>query len=316
MTALRLGDRIVLESDAVAAPLAGYSDAGFRHVCALRGAGLTYTEMISAKGLVYGSGKTKELLYTTPQERYTAVQIFGSEPYFMQAAAEHEALEKFDVIDINMGCPVPKIVNNGEGSALLLDPRKAQAVVAATCKAGKPVTVKMRIGFDPAHEIDAAEFALRMQDAGACAITVHGRTRAQMYAGKADRQQIARVCRAVTIPVIANGDVTDVASYRAMLEETGAQGVMIGRGAIGNPRVFAAIRGDGARYSRYDDAMTHLRVLVQFHGERYVVATFRKHFVYYCRGLRDAGAAKLRAFGCQTLAQLADCIRETLEAEA
>ncbi len=171
----------------VFAPIAGYSDVGARRVSAMRGADMTYTEMVSAKGLVYGSEKTEDLLRTTDIEKIKCVQIFGSEPYYISKAVEHKALEKFDVIDINMGCPVPKIVKNGEGSALLENISLAQEIVRSAMVVGKPVTVKYRLGVN-AQNIIAVDFGKAMQDAGASAITVHGRTREQMYAGKANSQ--------------------------------------------------------------------------------------------------------------------------------
>lgn len=295
---------------AVAAPLAGYSDVAFRDSCARMQAGITYTEMVSAKGLVYGSDKTKELLATSPAEGITAVQLFGSEPYYMQAAAEHEAIEKFDIIDINMGCPVPKVVNNGEGSALLARPDTAQAVVRAALQAGKPVTVKMRIGIDERTPFDAVGFALRMQDAGAASVTVHGRTRRQMYAGHADWDAIARVVDALEIPVVANGDVTDEDSYARILEHTGAAAVMIGRGALGNPWLFGRLAGmDVSRNA--EDIARHLRTSLDYFPPAGAVKCFRKHFMYYCRGMRDSNAAKVRAFACVTPEEMLDCIYDT-----
>lgn len=299
---MRLG-KIELRANVVAAPLAGYSDVGFRRVCAQAGAAITYTEMISAKGLVYGSDKTEDLLHTTDAETVKAVQIFGSDPYFIRAAVEHPALEKFDLIDINMGCPVPKIVKNGEGSALLRDPETAQKVVTAARGGGRPVSVKMRVGFG-AGEFCGDEFAKRMEDAGACALAVHGRTREQYYGGSADWETIGRVVRAVKIPVFANGDVTGVGDYREILRVTGAAGVMIGRGALGNPLIFAEITGKKDDRTLKAIVTEHFETLSAFHSQTYAVNNFKKHMAYYCRGRRGHKAVKLAAFACKSAEEM------------
>lgn len=280
----------------VFAPIAGYSDVGARKVCAMRGADMTYTEMISAKGLVYGSEKTEDLLNTTDDEKIKCVQIFGSEPYYISKAVEHKALEKFDVIDINMGCPVPKIVKNGEGSALLEDVPLAQQVVKAARAVGKPVTVKYRIGIDDNH-IVAVDFGKAMQDAGASALTVHGRTRAQMYSGKADWEIVAKVKQAVSIPVFVNGDVVDKASYDKAMSVSGCDGAMIARGALGNPKIFSDIKGiriDGYRLK--DDILIHLDTMLAYHNPRFVACNFKKQLAYYCRGMQGQRQIKLDAY--------------------
>lgn len=308
---MRLAD-IELNGNAVLAPLAGYSDVGMRRVCARMGAALTYTEMISAKGLVYGSERTEDLLHTTADEKVKAVQLFGCEPYFIQAAAEHPALEKFDLIDINMGCPVPKIVKNGEGSALLKDPATAQKAVQAARKGGRPVSVKMRIGFAQGEFI-GEDFAKRMEDAGACALAVHGRTREQYYGGTSDWDAIAKVVRSVKIPVFANGDVLDETDYREILRRTGAAGVMIGRGAIGNPTIFARIAGKEAEEGVKRLILLHFDTLLSFHSETYCVNTFKKHIAYYCKGMRGNRAIKLAAYECKTAAQTKDLIERSFD---
>ncbi|MDE7215428.1 MAG: tRNA-dihydrouridine synthase family protein [Clostridia bacterium] len=292
----------------VFAPIAGYSDVGMRNVCAMRGADMTFTEMISAKGLVYGSDKTEDLLRTTDSEKIKCVQIFGSEPYFISKAVEHKALEKFDVIDINMGCPVPKIVKNGEGSALMENiPLAIDVVKAARC-VGKPVTVKFRLGVK-ADKIIAVEFAKAMQDAGASAITVHGRTREQMYSGKADWQKIAEVKNTVDIPVFVNGDIVDVKSYKEAMEITGCDGAMIARGALGNPKIFSDIKGvELKNYSLKDDILIHLNTMLEFHSENYVGANFKKQLAYYCRGMKGQKEIKLQAFASKSVNEIREIV--------
>jgi tRNA-dihydrouridine synthase B len=285
----------------VFAPIAGYSDVGARRVSAMRGADMTYTEMVSAKGLVYGSEKTEDLLRTTDIEKIKCVQIFGSEPYYISKAVEHKALEKFDVIDINMGCPVPKIVKNGEGSALLENISLAQEIVRSAMVVGKPVTVKYRLGVN-AQNIIAVDFGKAMQDAGASAITVHGRTREQMYAGKADWQEIAKVKKAVNIPVFVNGDIVDRTSYQEAMTATGCDGAMIARGALGNPKIFSDIkRIDIENYSLKQDILTHLNTMLEFHHESFVACNFKKHLAYYCRGMRGQRQIKLDAYASKTI---------------
>ncbi len=285
----------------VFAPIAGYSDVGARRVSAMRGADMTYTEMVSAKGLVYGSEKTEDLLRTTDIEKIKCVQIFGSEPYYISKAVEHKALEKFDVIDINMGCPVPKIVKNGEGSALLENISLAQEIVRSAMVVGKPVTVKYRLGVN-AQNIIAVDFGKAMQDAGASAITVHGRTREQMYAGKADWQEIAKVKKAVNIPVFVNGDIVDRSSYQEAITATGCDGAMIARGALGNPKIFSDIkRIDIENYSLKQDILTHLNTMLEFHHPNFVACNFKKHLAYYCRGMRGQRQIKLDAYASKTI---------------
>ncbi len=292
------------------APVAGYSDVGLRRVCAKRGADITYTEMISAKGLVYGSDKTEDLLHTTDDERIKCVQIFGSEPYFISKAAEHRALEKFDLIDINMGCPVPKIVKNGEGSALMENVSLATEVVKAAKSGGRPVSVKFRIGVT-ADKIIAVDFAKAMQDAGADAIAVHGRTREQMYSGKADWQTIAEVKKAVDIPVLANGDIVDAKSYKEAMQITGCDGAMIARGALGNPKIFSEIKGLSVEgYSLKEDILLHLQTMLEFHSEAYAAANFKKHLAYYCRGMRGQKEIKLKAFASKSIEDIKEIVDE------
>ena len=291
---------------ATLAPLAGYTDAGFRAVCSLCGAGAVYTEMISAKGLIYESEKTKDLLYSTPYERVSCAQIFGSDPYFIRAACEHKIMDKFALIDINMGCPVPKIVKNGEGSALLNNPSLAQEVVRAAVKSGRRITVKCRTGFSSSK--NCAEFVKMMEDAGALAVTVHGRTREQYYSGKADLDPIKEAVQAVKIPVIANGDVKDRKSAEYALEYTGAAGVAVGRGALGNPFVFARIAGDEPPMSVQQAIEMHIDILLEIYPEHKVVNDMKKHFAFYTKGMRGGKELKMKAFEAKSVKELKEIV--------
>ena len=230
---------VTLKNNLILAPMAGVTDLPFRLLCSEQGAGLTGMEMVSAKAILYGNKNTEGLLSIHPQEGPVSLQLFGSDPKIVSEMAARIEERPFAVLDFNMGCPVPKIVGNGEGSALMREPKLAGEIIAAMVKAiRKPVTVKIRKGFDEAH-VNAVEIAKIAEDAGAAAVAVHGRTREQFYSGRADWEIIARVKEAVSIPVIGNGDVTDGESARRMLAETGCDGVMIGRGARGNPWLFA-----------------------------------------------------------------------------
>ena len=287
---------------AALAPMAGYTDAGFRAVCSLCGAGAVYTEMISAKGLIYDSEKTKDLLFFTPYEKVSCAQIFGNDPYFIQAACEHKIMDKFALIDINMGCPVPKIVKNGEGSALMNDPLLAQQVVKAAVKSGRRITVKCRTGFYSSGH--CADFVKMMQDAGALAVTVHGRTREQFYSGKADLQPIKKAVENVNIPVIANGDIKDKKSAEEALAYTGAAGVAVGRGALGNPFVFAQIAGGEPPMTVSEAIKMHMDILLEIYPERKVVNDMKKHIAFYTKGKKGGKELKLKAFCAQSVNEI------------
>jgi tRNA-dihydrouridine synthase B len=295
---------VKLASPWLLAPMAGFTDAAMRTLCEEQGAALTYTEMVSAKGLYYGSSKTEEITYIPEGAGPTAIQIFGSEPDVMAYAAR--ALDDLPnaVLDINMGCPVPKVVRNGEGSALMKDPGLVYDIVkAAVGAASKPVTVKIRKGFEEGRA-NAAEVARAAEAAGCAAVAVHGRLRSEYYSGKADRSIIKEVKEAVSIPVIASGDVTDAESGMSMLRETGCDMVMIGRGALGNPWLFrdlnAAYRGEPAPPAPSDEekiAMMarHLEMICGLKGERTGVKEFRKLIIRYTKGMRGASALRRRA---------------------
>lgn len=294
------------------APLAGYTNYPFREIALQSGAGFAFTEMVSAKGLCYGSENTKELLYTSENERgRVGVQIFGSDPAFMRRAAESEELSAFEIVDINMGCPVPKIYKNGEGSALLENPRLAERVVEETAKSGKIVTVKCRIGISR-ERIVAEEFCKRMEGAGARAITVHGRTRADMYSGEPDYKAIAAVKNAVSVPVIANGGIFSAKDAEIMMERTGADGVEIARAALYDPQIFCEFSGE-KRKPLFEIVKRQTEETEKLYGERFATVFMRKMCAFYLRGKRGAAAYKTRLFECKTPTEVIVLAREIFE---
>lgn len=298
MKELRIGS-LKLDNPFLLAPLAGITDAPMRRLCHRQGAALTYTEMVSCKGMWYGDRNTGKLLYTYRDEQPVGYQIFGHEPEVMAYAAREISSLPGKLIDINFGCPVPKIVKNGEGSALLKNPDLIYDIVAAVVKnTDKPVTAKIRTGWDK-DSINAVEVAHAVSAAGASAIAVHARTREQYYSGKADWSMIASVKRAVDIPVIGNGDVTDGKAAISMMDETGCDLVMIGRGALGNPWIFrealAAWRGEEIPPQPSKDEkkammISHLEDLTELKGEYAAVREMRKHVGWYLKGVPGAAA--------------------------
>ena len=296
MREIKIGN-LTISGNIFLAPMAGITDLAFRLLCREQGCSMAYTEMVSSKGLFYGSEKTEELLKVHPSEHPIGVQIFGSEPEIMGDIAERISDTNIDLIDINMGCPAPKIVKNGEGSALLKDLSKVAAIIREVVKRStKPITVKIRKGWDNSC-VNAVEVAKIAWSEGASAITVHGRTREQFYAGKADWEIIGEVKNAVEIPVIGNGDIFSPEDAKAMFEITGCDAVMVARGAQGNPWIFREIRhylktnqklAAPTPKEKIEMAIRHLELEVELKGEKIGVAEMRKHIAWYIKGLYNA----------------------------
>lgn len=297
---MKIGN-IKLENPYILAPMAGVTDLPFRLLCKEQGAGLLCMEMISAKALQYKNKNTKALLVIHPEEYPVSLQLFGSDPDIVSEMAKGIEELPFQILDINMGCPVPKVVKNGEGSALMKNPKLVYQIVSKTVKAiRKPVTVKIRKGFDDMH-VNAAEIAKIVEEAGGAAVAVHGRTREQYYSGKADWEVIRQVKEAVSIPVIGNGDVVSGETALAMMKQTGCDGVMIGRAAQGNPWIFRELAEYGktgvhperpAKEMRKNAMLRHARLQIEFKGEYLGIREMRKHVAWYTKGME--GSAKLR----------------------
>ena len=292
---------VTLDNSYILAPMAGVTDLPFRILCKEQGAGLLCMEMISAKALQYNNKNTHALLEIDEREYPVSLQLFGNDPKIISEQAKRIEERPFQLLDINMGCPVPKVVRNGEGSALMNDPKRVYEIVKATAEAiEKPVTVKIRKGFDEDH-INAVEIAKIAEEAGAAAVAVHGRTREQYYSGRADWDIIRQVKEAVSIPVIGNGDVVDGESALKMKRETGCDGVMIGRGAQGNPWIFSELNYYDV-HGRMPDRPTpqdivdmmlrHARMQIEYKGDFTGIREMRKHVSWYTKGLK--GSAKLR----------------------
>lgn len=312
MKPLKIGN-VTLENPLILAPMAGVTDLPFRLLCREQGAGLLCMEMVSAKAVYYGNKNTEKLLEIHPDEHPVSLQLFGSDADIIAQVASKIEERPFDILDFNMGCPVPKVVNNGEGSALMKNPRLAEEILSKLVRAvKKPVTVKIRKGFDETH-VNAAEIAKIAEACGVCAVAVHGRTREQYYSGTADWDIIRRVKETVKIPVIGNGDIRTAEDVVRMHEETGCDGFMIGRGAQGNPWIFRQIMHKletGENLARPDPRevadmiLRHARMQIALKGEYVGIREIRKHAAWYTAGYKNSSKLRGRITEVESFAQL------------
>ena len=315
---LQIGN-VTLENNLILAPMAGVSDLPFRLLCREQGAGLVCMEMVSAKAILYKNRNTEELLTIDPKEHPVSLQLFGSDPDIISEIAKQIEERPFDILDLNMGCPVPKVVNNGDGSALMKNPRLAGEIIEKTARAiKKPLTVKIRKGFDDAH-VNAVELAHIAQESGAAAVAVHGRTREQYYAGHADWDIIRQVKEAVSIPVIGNGDIRTPEDVAAMAEQTGCDGYMIARGAEGNPWIFRQILhyfDTGEQLARPDFSevtemlLRHAKMQIDCKGDYTGIREIRKHAAWYTAGYRNSSKLRGRINEVENYEQLEALFRE------
>lgn len=305
---------VKIKNNLFLAPMAGYTDVGFRHLCKKYGAGLTTTEMVSAKAISMGSKKTLELLYKTKEEKPSCVQLFGSEPEAFKKAIESGVLDNFDIIDINMGCPAPKIYGNGDGCSLMSNIPLAREIIETCVKATtKPITVKFRSGIDEKH-INAAKFAKMCEEAGASLITIHPRTKVQGYSGNACYDIVKDVVNSVSIPVVASGDVSGVKEYDYLINECGASGVMIGRKALGRPEIFEEIlkrkQKTLSMKQKLKQVLKHIEVLKKYHNENYINMTMRKHILNYLKEFKNASLLKVEVCKAETLDDMVEVLKQ------
>lgn len=315
---LKIGD-VILENNVMLAPMAGVTDLPFRLICKEQGAGLLCMEMVSAKAVHFNNKNTEALMEIHPQEMPVSLQLFGSEPDIMAETAARIETRPFAILDINMGCPVPKVVNNHEGSALMRNPKLVGEIIYAVSRAvKKPVTVKIRKGFDDEH-VNAVEIAQIAEANGAAAVTVHGRTREQYYSGKADWDIIRQVKQAVRIPVIGNGDVIDAVSAARILEETGCDGIMVGRASRGNPWIFREINSyldtgivpeRPTKREVCDTILKHARLQLDHKGEYVAIREMRKHVAWYTTGYPHSAKLRRMVNEMETFTELVEGIQK------
>lgn len=312
---------VKLENNLILAPMAGVSDLPFRLLCMEQGAGLVCMELVSAKAILYKNRNTEELLAIDPNEKCVSLQLFGSDPDIMSEIAKQIEERPFDILDINMGCPVPKVVNNGDGSALMKNPVLAGKIIEKTVRAiKKPVTVKIRKGFDEAH-VNAPELAHIAQESGAAAVAVHGRTREQYYTGAADWEIIRKVKENVSIPVLGNGDLKTADDIAAMAEQTGCDGFMIARGAQGNPWIFRQIlhyfeTGETLEKPSFAEVtqmlLRHARMQLAIKGDYTGIREIRKHAAWYTAGYRNSSKLRGRINEVESYDELQALFEEVL----
>ena len=321
---LQIGS-VTLPNNLILAPMAGVTDLPFRLLCKEQGAGLLCMEMVSAKAILYKNKNTEALLSIDERELPVSLQLFGSDPDIISQIAHQMEERPFDILDLNMGCPVPKIVNNGEGSALMKNPHLAGEIIEKTAKAiQKPVTVKIRKGFDDTC-VNAVEMAKIAEASGAAAVAVHGRTREQYYSGKADWDIIRQVKEAVSIPVIGNGDLLSAEDVIAMYEQTGCDGFMIGRGAQGNPWIFKQVlhyfeTGEKLAKPGFEEVtdmlLRHARMMLEFKGEYTGIREIRKHGAWYTAGYPNSAKLRVMINEVETYNQLEELLQKVCELNA
>jgi nifR3 family TIM-barrel protein len=291
--------------------MAGYTDYPFRHVALKCGYGLTFTELVSAKGLIYGGRANEELVFCGNDINKTAVQIFGSDPISMRQACECELLKDFKIVDINMGCPVPKVFKNGDGSALLTDIHKAESVIKECVKSGKIITVKIRTGLKQGDDI-ASEYAKMAEQSGASLITVHGRVREAYYSGEPDYNAIYKAKKSIGIPLIANGGIWTESDADKMLENTGADGVMLARGAIADPFLVCTLTKINPPLSLKEFILEHISQIEKYYAPRRAVLEFRKFISYYLKGVIGVKDAKMAIYATEDFNVVRQIINQIL----
>lgn len=303
--------KIQFNNNVFLAPMAGYTDYPFRKVALSCGFGLAFTELVSAKGLIYGGRANEELVFSGKDVGKTAVQIFGSDPVSMRQACECELLSPFEVVDINMGCPVPKVFKNGDGSALLKDILKAEKIIKECVKSGKIITVKIRTGLKRGDDI-ATEYAKMVEQSGARLLTIHGRVREDYYSGEPDYNAIYKAKNSVSIPIIANGGIFTVEDANLMMDKTGADGVMLARGAIADPFLVCKLLGVAPKISLKEFIFEHINTLDGYYSPRRSVLEFRKFVSYYLKGLVGVKDAKLAIYQSEDFNEIKQIINTIL----